>query len=140
MKENTKTSVLPFGGSSLLVIFAVLVLTVFLLLTLISVQADQRLADASEQAVRNYYAADLQAEEVFARLRTGEIPSQVQKEENRYWYTCPVTDSQYLAVVLRQDEAGWQVLRWQVVATTDTEPTATLPVWDGDTGLEEQYD
>lgn len=140
MKENTKTSVLPFGGSSLLVIFAVLVLTVFLLLTLISVQADQRLADASEQAVRNYYAADLQAEEVFARLRAGEIPSQVQKEENRYWYTCPVTESQCLTVVLRQDEAGWQVLRWQVVATTDTEPTATLPVWDGDTGLEEQYD
>ena len=140
MKENARTSAPPFGGSSLLVMFAVLVLTVFLLLTLTSVQADKRMAEASVEAVSSYYAADLQAEELFARIRAGELPAQVQKEENLYWYTCPVTDSQHLQVILRQEKNGWQVLCWKTVAVTDTDQAATLPVWDGTTVWEENDD
>ena len=140
MKENTRSSVPLFGGSSLLVIFAVLVLTVFLLLTLTSVQADKRLADASVQAVSSYYGADLQAEEIFARLRAGELPPQVSREENVFWYTCQITETQRLEVVLRQEEAGWQVLRWQAVAAADTDSPATLPVWNGQTVWEESND
>lgn len=52
------------GGSSLLVIFAVLCLTIFALLGLGTVQADQRLSDASAEAVYGYYAADCQAEAI----------------------------------------------------------------------------
>ena len=140
MKEKNRVSIPLFGGTSLLVIFAVLVLTIFLLLTLTAVQADKRLSDASAQAVRSYYAADLQAEEIFARVRTGDIPPQVQKNANQYWYTCPVTDSQALEVLLQQEENGWQVLRWQTIACITTDTTTTLPVWDGQTQLEEYYD
>ena len=135
MKENTQTSIPLFGGSSLLVIFAVLVLTVFLLLTLTSVQADQRLADASVQAVIDYYEADLQAEEIFAQLRSGAYPEQVQYANELYRYTCQISEAQNLDVVLRKTEEGWQVLRWKNVAT-DTESTAILPIWDGNTVLE----
>ena len=42
------------GGVSLLVVFAVLCLTVFALLSLTTVRADVRLADASAQAVSDY--------------------------------------------------------------------------------------
>ena len=139
MRENSRGSVPLFGGSSLLVIFAVLVLTVFLLLTLTSVQTDMRLSDASIAAISDYYAADLQAEEVFARLRAGELPAQVQREDSLYWYTCPVTQTQRLDVVVCQTEAGWQVLRWKTVAA-DTEPADTLPVWNGNAVLEGNYD
>ena len=59
------------GGASLLVIFAVLALTVFALLSLSTVRADVRLGDASAQAVVNYYAADGRAQEILACLRTG---------------------------------------------------------------------
>lgn len=139
MKENSRGSMPLFGGSSLLVIFAVLVLTVFLLLTLTSVQTDGRLADASVEAIQSFYAADLQAEEIFARLRAGEQPGQVQKEDDLYWYTCPVSENQRLDVVVRRTEEGWQVLRWKTVAA-DAESADTLPVWDGNTALEEVYD
>ena len=54
------------GGSSLLVIFAVLCLTVFALLGFSTVQADMRLSDESAEAVSEYYEAELQAETIFA--------------------------------------------------------------------------
>ena len=54
------------GGSSLLVIFAVLCLTVFALLTLSTVKADLRLADAAVHSVMEYYSADCAAEEILA--------------------------------------------------------------------------
>lgn len=74
MAERKREGMAPpaLGGSSLLVAFAVLALTVFALLSLSTVQADVRLADASAQAVTDYYAADVTAQEVLARLRNGE--------------------------------------------------------------------
>ena len=49
------------GGSSLLVIFAVLCLTVLALLGLSTVQADGRLTNASAVSVANFYEADCRA-------------------------------------------------------------------------------
>lgn len=74
MAERKREGMTPpaLGGSSLLVAFAVLALTVFALLSLSTVQADVRLADASAQAVSDYYAADCEAQEILARLRSGE--------------------------------------------------------------------
>ena len=79
------------GGSSLLVIFAVLCLTVFALLSLSTVQAEKRMADAAAEAVADYYAADLKAQEVFARLRTGETVGGVLVDGNRYHYSCSIS-------------------------------------------------
>ena len=59
------------GGSSLLVVFAVLALTVFALLSLSTVRADVRLGDAAAKAVTDYYAADTRAQEILAQLRNG---------------------------------------------------------------------
>ena len=64
MTEKRKLSFPTVGGSSLLVIFAVLCLTVFALLTLSTVQANGRLSDRSAQAVLDYYQADTQAERI----------------------------------------------------------------------------
>ena len=88
------------GGSSLLVIFAVLCLTVFALLSLSTVQAEKRMADAAAEAVADYYAADLQAQEVFARLRTGETVGGVLVDGNRYHYSCSISKHQVLEVTL----------------------------------------
>ena len=73
------------GGSSLLVAFAVLALTVFALLSLSTVRADVRLADASAQAVTDYYAADCQAQEILARLRSGETVEGVESLRPAGW-------------------------------------------------------
>ena len=52
----------PVGGASLLVVFAVLCLTVFALLSLSTVRANGRLSETSAQAVADYYAADCAAQ------------------------------------------------------------------------------
>ena len=125
------------GGSSLLVIFAVLCLTVFALLGLSTVLADKRLADASARAVAAYYQADARAEEVFARLRNGEEPEggTATAADGRgmiYSYTFPISETQELLVELLRTEDGWKVLRWQAVARQQAEETQ-LEVWDGKT-------
>lgn len=74
------------GGSCLLVIFAVLCLTVFALLSLSTAQANDRLADASVEAVSAYYQADRQAETILAQLRSGQMPQGVTADGATYIY------------------------------------------------------
>lgn len=119
------------GGSSLLVIFAVLCLTVFALLTLSTVQADSRLADAGVQAVEDYYVADAAAEEIYARLRLGELPDGVSQSGENYTYVCPISQTQELKVSLRNDDGDWTVVQWQAVSIVVWQPEDSIPVWDG---------
>lgn len=130
MKQKETISVPALGGSSLLVIFAVLCLTVFALLSLSTVQAEKRMADASVRAVEAYYEADLAAESIFARLRAGEKVPGVTESDGIYGYECPISQYQTLHVRLQKDAESWRVLRWQAVANPE-EASQTLSLWDG---------
>ena len=77
MNKDDRFSPPAVGGISLLVAFAVLCLTVFALLSLSTVQAQSRLADASLETVAQYYAADAEAVRILALLRSGESPDGV---------------------------------------------------------------
>jgi hypothetical protein len=131
MADRTRLSPPAVGGSSLLVIFAVLCLTVFALLGLSTVQADTRLADSSADAVAAYYAADTQAETILAQLRAGALPEGVTVSGDVYAYTCPISSTQDLEVEVRISGADYAVLRWQAVSTADWEPDLGLDVWSG---------
>lgn len=133
MDDSRRFTPPAVGGSSLLVIFAVLCLTVFALLGLGTVQADQRLSDASAEAVYDFYAADCQAESILARLRAGELPEGVTAlGDDTYTYTCPISDTQVLEVEVRVSGTEYTVLRWQAVSAADWEPDTGLEVWDGE--------
>jgi len=125
------------GGVSLLVVFAVLCLTVFALLSLTTVQADVRLADASAQAAADYYAADLEAQTILARLRNGERPEGVTFTGSgllRAEYTCRISDTQELQVsVILQGISGreYVIERWQAVPSAEWESDESLDLWDG---------
>ena len=127
-----KLSVPSTGAASLLVIFTVLCMTIFSLLSLSSALADRRLSDAAAKSVQAYYAADAQAEELFARLRAGEMPPQVQADGTSYAYTCPVSEKQQLQVRLLHENNTWTVLQWQLTVTENESQDADLPVWDGE--------
>lgn len=130
--ENKRFASLPtVGASSLITIFAVLCLTVFALLSISTVLSEQRLGDAAEAAVINYYEADCRAEEVLAQLRSGEIPEAVKRDGEFYTYSCPLSETQALEVQVRVTEKGYEILRWQVVSTTDWRSDDGLPVWAG---------
>ena len=132
MGEKERFSPPAVGGSSLLVIFAVLCLTGFALLGLSGVQAGGRLSDASAQAVSAYYDADCRAEEILAALRQGVVMEGVRREaDGIYAYTCPISDTQALEVRVRLDGEDWSVLRWQAVSTAQWEADESLDLWDG---------
>ena len=85
-KKKDRTPAPVVGGSSLLVIFSVLCLTVFALLCLAQVQAGGRLSKASAEAVAAYYRADAQAQEILAHLRSGRIPQGVSVNGTHCFY------------------------------------------------------
>lgn len=136
-KQKKRFSPPAVGGISLLVVFAVLCLTVFALLSLTTVQADVRLADASAQAAADYYAADLEAQTILARLRNGERPEGVTFTGSgllRAEYACRISDTQELQVsVILQSISGreYVIERWQAVPSAEWESDESLDLWDG---------
>ena len=124
MDKHTHQKFPMIGGSSLLVIFAVLCLTVFALLGFSTVQANKRLADISAQAVSDYYRADSQAEEILARLRTGEIPDGVTEKNHIYSFRCIISPTQALLVEVQEE--NWKILRWQTISTIQWQPDESI--------------
>ena len=118
MNKREKRSGCSFpvvGGTSLLVMFAVLCLITFAVLSLSTVKAGDRLGEASAEAVMEYYAADYEAERILAQLRSGILPEGVVFEGDVYGYSCPVSETQRLQVSVQKVGEDWKVLRWMVV-------------------------
>lgn len=128
VKNKERLSAPAIGGSSLLVIFGVVCLTVLALLSLSTVLAEKRMAEGAHRGVAAYYEADLEAERIFARLRSGETVPGVVRENWIYRYQCPISAHQTLEVELQKTEAGWTVLRWQAVAHPEA-GNEMLPIW-----------
>ena len=116
--QNNKKSMPPLiGASSLFVIFAVLCLTVFTLLTLSTANADRKLSDVAANAACDYYKADLEAEKIVSLLRRGEIPDGVEVNKSIYSFSCDISPTQTLFVELSCEDGLWTVLRWQAVSS-----------------------
>lgn len=123
----------PVGGSSLLVIFAVLCLTVFALLSLSTVEAGGRLSQKAATAVSDYYTADAAAEEVLAQLRAGQRPKGVRQTGDDYTYSVPQGQKQVISVRLRLEQNGsYQILQWETQSKETWEADETIEIWDGE--------
>lgn len=134
MRKKHTTGTAMIGSSSLLVIFAVLTLTVFALLSVSTVRAEERLSLASAQSVQAYYAADSTAQEILTRLLAGESVDTVTEKDGIYSYSCDISDQQILVVSVHLDNNGdYTILRWQAVPRGTWSPDDTLTVWDGNT-------
>ena len=131
-KKNSSASIPTVGGSSLLVIFAVLCLTVFALLSMSTVKGDTNLSSKSAESITNYYAADTKAEEVLAEIRNGKLPAGVTRDGNKYSYYCQINDTSVLCVELTADGSEYKIERWQAVSTLDWQPDTSIKVWDGE--------
>lgn len=128
---NKKTTIpAPVGGSSLLVIFAVLCFSVFSMLVLATVKADERLADASYHAVSAYYEADYEAERVLGQLRAGVLEPGVSQDGDCYTYECPVNDTQCLHVVVEVKGSDYTVKEWKLKETVQWNPEEYLDLLD----------
>lgn len=131
-RDKARFSPPALGGVSLLAAFAILCLTVFALLSLSTVQADRRLADASAQSVADYYAADCRAQQILAQLRQGETPQGVEQEGSIFRYTTPISETQLLSVAVRLTGRDYEILEWQAGSASQWQADDSLDVWDGE--------
>lgn len=138
MREREKPRFAPpmVGGSSLLMIFAVLCLTVLAMLSLASARNNDALSRASAEGAEAYYAADARAEEILSRLRRGETPEGVTSAPDgggtAYEYAVPISDTQELSVSVRLAGGDFEILRWKAVYTAGWTPDEHMKVWDGE--------
>lgn len=128
-KQRSQTSVV--GGSSLLVIFSVLCVAIFALMSLSSAQSDTRLNERGLQAVQGYYAADCEAEHILAALRSGEIPDGVREDNGIYYFDCPISETQQLSAAVRVEGNDYEILHWQAGSSVAWELDEHINVWDG---------
>ena len=137
MNDKKRMAMPAAGGSALLVIFAVLALTIFAVLSISTVTADRKLADKTAASVTAYYEADCQAEMILAEIRSGAVPEGVKRDGSLYSDSCPVTDTLNLEVEVRVSGQDYEILRWQTVSSAEWQNDESLPVWDGEVIIEE---
>ncbi len=156
MKREKKLSFVHTGLPSLLVIFVMLCLITFAVLSYVSAIRDYSLAEKTAQRTRLYYETDAKLRGQLTELdrQLSEIYSQLTPDdETAFLDACaqrfpglsgslltlqePFGDAQSLCAELslqlpsKEKEPYYQIIRWQVVTTADWEPDDTLPVLQG---------
>ena len=142
MSDTKREFTVSIGLPSILLIFVVLCLVAFGVLSLVSANADQKLSQKVLDRSTAYYEACNQAEEMLCdvdtRLHAAYQSSHSTEEYVQMisvipdHYTYPVSDIQYLDVVLSypipasDTDMSYEILSWKVVTREDL---------DYDTGL-----
>ena len=130
MKRNrNNVSIGTPGASALMIIFAVLCLSVFAVLSLSTVLADVRLAEALNAGIDDWYAADSKAEEILAALRE---ESAAAAAESVHSFTVPVSDTTELYVTAELHDGDYKILQWQTKYSAGRASEDLLQVWQGD--------
>lgn len=132
------------GSASIVMIFAVLCLTVFSTLSLVTAHHEQNLAQKSAQAVQQYYQADWRCEtryqEILQQLQEGVRPEELCDAVVTPWqagyrirYAEPIDDQQQLEVCLYYDPGKKIIIeQWNAVANTEWEYSENIAVWNGE--------
>ena len=126
MKKSNDMPVSPVGGSSLLIVLCVVCLVVFALGYLSPGWKNQQQSENAQQSVTALNEADLAAEKIYARLRSGEEVPGVTRKGDVYSYACAISSRQYLAVEVTCRDGSWEILRWEAV-DLEAAPKETAP-------------
>ena len=128
------------GAVSLVMIFCVLCLSVFAVLTLATAERERRLTDLAAGRAADYYAADAEATKIVAALIRGEapeggVPVEIMSMDSPWGFvsfSVPAGGEQELRVELWLREDGtYDILTWKTVYTGEWEIDDHIEVWDG---------
>ena len=132
------------GAVSLVMIFCVLCLAVFSVLTLATADRERNLAELTAQSAADYYAADCRAVEIIAALRDGDaVPADVEITRSASGknpdgstveeaeFSVPINDDLVLDVAVRLRGETCEILRWQTMYTGEWEIDESMDIWDG---------
>jgi len=132
------------GSASIVLVFAVLCLTVFSLITYVVADNDAALVDAEAKLVTGYYEADALAERIVAEiLNASVIPESLHGVDifsdwdwdlgaDTVYFMCRISESKSLYVKLAFHLDTYDILSWRMIDTDSWEFDDTLNVWLGD--------
>ena len=140
-----QTKSIGVGSASLILIFTVLCLAVFALISHTTANGDMARARAGAKIVEEYYDAVVLAETIVAdmlRYRSGAeaVPEMMHgvpiiREHNGdadalvLSFSCPMSDRKELYVRILLKTAGYDILAWRMRDIGEWEPDLDLPVW-----------
>lgn len=141
------------GSASLILIFIVLCLGTFGLLSLSSAKNDLDLAERNGRSVSGYYRADAEGEVFLAKVETALADGLAKNKENPEPYLQEVLGSAWLPgeqcaaldIAMEEGQAlsvrlhlSWEngqgklsILQWKVYNQVEYEIDQDMPVWDG---------
>jgi len=129
------------GSASIILVFAVLCLTIFSLITYVVAGNDRVLVDAKVNLVTGYYQADAAAERVIFNLfDSGEAPGSVEIHHgfdetlntDVTFFSYPISDTKSLFVSLLLHDDSYDILSWRMYNTDEWEYDGSLNIWTGD--------
>ncbi len=130
------------GGGTLLLLFSVLILIIFALLTLSTARREATLTEKRQVAVEDYYRADSRAADLatalLSRWREGDVPATLEdiiitdEGGEIYAYLCPIDNRRAISVRLRLSEEGMTILSWKTAEIAPWTPDESLDVWGGE--------
>jgi len=132
------------GSASIVLVFAVLCLTIFSLITYVVAGNEKALVDAKAELVTGYYEADAAAELILADiLATDAIPNTVRGiqihtglDENlgveTTYFHYPISDIKALYVNLIVRDDSFDILSWRMYDTDEWEIDDSINVWTGE--------
>ncbi|MCL2386599.1 MAG: hypothetical protein FWC89_03515 [Defluviitaleaceae bacterium] len=139
------------GSASIVLIFAVLCLAIFAVISLVPALNEQTLIETEVRLVQSFHAADALAEQILAEiLELNEVPEEVRGIEiSAYWdwdllaevisFICPISDTKGLLVTISRDFDSYEILTWRMINMAEWEADDRLNVWQGDFDFDEDF-
>ena len=132
------------GSASIVLVFSVLCLTVFSLITFVVAGNDKALVDAEAELITGYYEADALAMLVFSDIiSANEIPpdtrgikietiSDTDLPGTAVSYMCPVSEQKALFVNIVFYAESYRIQSWKMIDTDEWVFDDSLNVWTGE--------
>jgi len=136
------------GSASIVLVFAVLCLTVFSLITYVVAANDKALVEAEAQLVAGYFEADALAERIVAEIMVSDhIPAYVQGVSiESHWdfdlgadvveFSSEISDKKALYVRVAFRPGSYDVLSWRMYDTDEWSFDDRINVWQGPSEFE----
>lgn len=124
MNKQNRISI-GIGLSTLLMIFTVLILTIFATLSYLQAKRNLNETDKIIESSVEYYDADYKASEICNYLKENANDESYMQEKdisfsnNEYHYSVKINDKKYLDVVLTRHEDELVITKWQEVVLVD---------------------
>ena len=152
MEQNErKSSGINIGSASIIMVFSVLCLTIFAVLTFLTANNEYKLADKSARTMQTYYAADAGAavtegkiREVIAEnpdpssaivaieeLNIG-VTGAIEEDGCHFSYAESMDDDQEIQVELLLQGQDLKILKWELVNVADWSAEGEVHLWDGE--------